>query len=394
MACLEKKCDVLVVGGGVAGVAAAVKAARDGAHTVLIEKKLFLGGAAVIGLHRFICGLYANGRNIPGSTLNKGIATEIYSRLKGLAPDKSVRRMGKVYVLPYAIKDLISVFQSLINNESNLDILYNAHAISVISKKNAITSVTVQISKNRFDIIPRAVVDCSGEGIIVRLSGAPYEVAQLHQRQLSGYGFRVKGLQGADDLTAIKVPYYLSRAVAESKMPFYLKFTTFASGDYSDEGYCKLNIPPSNERDRNEKARDDALLAHQYLTQMLPEFRKSAIVEISPEVADREGPRICGEYMLSADDVLSARKFTDGVVKNAWPIELWDQKKGPCFHYLDPGDYYEIPLRCLIPQGLKNCYCAGRCISVSREALGSTRVMGTCISLGEQAGRAAAYKVN
>jgi hypothetical protein len=122
---------------------------------------------------------------------------------------------------------------------------------------------------------------------------------------------------------------------------------------------------------------------------MLPAFEGSEIAEMSPEVVEREGVRAWGEYTLTADDVLEARKFPDGAVKNAWPIELWEQETGPLLRYLDPGDHYEIPLRCLEVQGVSNCWCAGRCISASREALGSTRVMGTCISLGEEAGREA-----
>jgi hypothetical protein len=81
------------------------------------------------------------------------------------------------------------------------------------------------------------------------------------------------------------------------------------------------------------------------------------------------------------------------VTKNAWPVELWDRDKGTIYTYVPRGDYYEIPFRCLQVKGISNLLTAGRCISVTREALGSTRVMGSCISLGEQAGRAAAYWV-
>jgi len=114
---------------------------------------------------------------------------------------------------------------------------------------------------------------------------------------------------------------------------------------------------------------------------------------MSPRVVDREGPRLCGEYTLTSDDILNARKFPDGAVKNAWPIELWDQEKGPSYRYLEPGNYHEIPLRCLKAQGISNCWSAGRCISATREALGSTRVIGICLSLGEEAGREAAQNV-
>jgi hypothetical protein len=187
----------------------------------------------------------------------------------------------------------------------------------------------------------------------------------------------------------LRVPYHLTKAVNEGRMPVHLKFTTFAPGDDPDEGYCRLNVPPEG-RSRNQRARSDALLAHRHLSRVLDSFKDSIIAEASPRVVDREGPRACGEYTLTADDVLKARKFPDGAVRNAWPIELWDRERGPSYRYLEPGDYHEIPLRCLKVQEVSNCWCAGRCISATREALGSTRVMGTCVSLGEEAGRAAA----
>jgi hypothetical protein len=110
-------------------------------------------------------------------------------------------------------------------------------------------------------------------------------------------------------------------------------------------------------------------------------------------VLEREGRRVRGEYTLTKDDVLLARKFSDGIVKNAWPIELWDRLKGTVYKYVPRGDYYEIPLRCLMVRNIANLLTAGRCISVTHEALGSTRVMGACMALGDQAGKAAAYRV-
>jgi hypothetical protein len=128
-----------------------------------------------------------------------------------------------------------------------------------------------------------------------------------------------------------------------------------------------------------------------YLAETIPAFENAYISAVSHKVLEREGRRIRGEYMLTADDVLAAHKFPDGVVKNAWPIEFWDQAKGTSYQYVPSGDYYEIPFRCLTVKGFSNLLTAGRCISVTHEALGSTRVMGACLALGEQAGKAAAY---
>ena len=385
------ECEVLVVGGGVAGIAASIKAAREGASTVLIEKNSFPGGTGITGLHRFICGLYANTKDVPDKILNKGIASEICFMLQELAPEKIPLCMGKVYVLPFATSNFMSVLRSLSKKEKRLDIYYNTRAVSAKTKNNSIVSVTIQNLNKKFDIIPRVVVDCSGDGVIIKLSGARYRTTPPDQRQLSGYTFRVKGLEDVTDILAVKVPYYLSKAVEQKKIPFYLKYTTFTAGDTEDEGYCKLNMPPAGIMEREKQAKNNALLVHTYLAKVLPVFKKSYIVEMSPEVVDREGPLLYGEYTLTANDVINAQKFPDGIVKNAWPIELWDQQKGVTYKYLEPGENYEIPLRCLVTKDIKNLFCAGRCISVTHEALGSTRVMGTCISLGERAGHEAAH---
>ena len=337
-------CDVLVVGLGVAGIGAAVRAAREGAHTVAIERRGCPGGVAVAGMHRFICGLYVNGEDEPDGTLNGGMAAELRSSLKGLAPGRGVQRMGKVHVLPFARQDLVSSFRSLSEDERKLEILYDTWAVSVSTEQNAIAAITAQNQTGEFDVVPSAVVDCSGDGVIVQMSGAPHQVPPSDQRQLAGYSFRLRGLEDLDGMLPVQVPYYLAKAVKEEEMPPYLRFTSYSPGDAGDEGYFRLNIPPAGP-DRREQARQDAKRVHQYLCQVLPAFKGSEIAEMSPEVVYREGARARGEYILSADDVLNARKFADGAVKNAWPIELWDQQTGPSHRYLDPGEYYEIPDR-------------------------------------------------
>ena len=172
-----------------------------------------------------------------------------------------------------------------------------------------------------------------------------------------------------------------------------MKFTTFIYGDIPGEGFIKMSLEGEDTPDRDESALKNAHAALAYLGQLLPAFRGARITGRSLKALDREGRRIIGDYMLTEEDILTARKFSDAVVKNAWPIELWDRTKGTIYRYVPRGDYYEIPFRCLTVKGITNLLTAGRCISVSRTALGSTRVMGTCMALGEQAGLASAYFV-
>lgn len=391
---MKRRCKVLVVGSGISGVCAAVSAARRGFYTVLVEKNSFPGGSAINGLHRFICGLYANKADMPDETINGGIAREITCRLKALSPEEEITRMGKAFVLPYQKENLLSVFFSLIREEKKLDVLYNTQAISVTTEGVCITGMQLSGSGGIFDIYPEVVIDCSGEGVIIELSGVKYQISPLSRRQFSGYTFKLKGLKKIDDITSVRIPYYLRMAVDKDKIPFNLKFTTFVPGYDADEGYCKLSIPPAEGGDRIVQAKKDAFLVYRYLSGILPCFKDSYIVEMPSEVLDREGRRAYGEYVLNVDDVVNARKFFDGVVKGAWPIEFWDQKKGPQYKYLRTGDYYQVPKRCLKVEGVSNLYCAGRCISVSAEALGSTRVMGMCMSLGEQAALSAVRHIS
>jgi len=386
-------CDILVAGGGVSGTAAALAAARGGAHTLLIEKENVLGGAGYFGLLNFICGLYLNGDTLPAETLNHGIVREIVDLLYDISPHRTIRKIGQVYVLPYSREDLRSVFTSLCMKEPKLSVHYSTKAISVEKKDGMIIKVIVDHSGSGRDIFPKAVIDCTGNGDISAMAGASFELSSSEKLQLAGYTILLKGLKDADETLSIKVPYYLAAAVRENILSPYLRFTTFTPGDAPDEGYCKMSIDGVDGTERELNARNDAVAVHDYLKNVLPSFRDSYIAGSSSHVMDREGRRVSGEYTLTEEDVLNAGKFYDGVVKNSWPIEIWDKNKGTIYKYIKHGDYYEIPFRCLKVKGIANLFCAGRCISVSSGALGSTRVMGACIALGEQAGRGAVSMV-
>lgn len=389
---MNNSSDVFVAGGGVSGVTAAVAAARCGVKTVLAEKENCLGGTGYAGLLQYICGLYLNGDTMPTETLNDGIIRETVGILNRLSPQRAIKKIGQVYVLPYSREDLLTAFTSLCDKEPNLTVLYNTTAVAAKKKSQRIVEITLNRSGNLQKITPKIVIDCSGNGDVSAMAGADFELSPLSKRQLAGFTTRVKGLKDCDETLPIKVPYYLSQATEQKLLPAYLKFTTLAQGESLDEGFCKINIPSENSR-REQVVLKNAMKALRYLADKLPSFKDAYIVETSLRVLDREGRRICGEYTLTENDILNARKFDDGVVKNSWPIELWDKKKGVIYKYVKSGDYYEIPFRCLKAKGISNLLMAGRCISVTHESLGSTRVMGTCISLGEQAGLAAAYKI-
>ena len=385
-------CDVLVVGAGMAGVAAAVAAARTGCTTLLLEKMPFIGGAATAGLHRFICGLYVSDTREAGEPLNDGISREFCQRLDATAGTAAPLRFGRTFVLPCATQPLMDVLAALLAAESGLRVRRDTEVTAVERDGNRIRTVTACGPRTLFEITPRTVVDCSGDAAVLRLSKGPFALAPAARRQLAGFSVFIKGLADVDPTLRLKVPYCLSRAADEKSLPECLRFSTFLAGDKPDEGFLKLGLSPVRGPDRNRRALAAAEQAHRYLRQVLPAFRESYVAGTSPDVLEREGARLRGDSTLSEADVLAARKFPDAIARAAWPVEFWDQRRGPRYRYLPPGEYYEIPRSCLRTREIANLWCAGRCLSATPHALASARAAGTCLALGEAAGREAALQ--
>lgn len=379
--------DVLVAGGGVAGAAAALAAARAGCSTVLLEQRSLLGGTGTAGMLSTICGLYAGGPSAPDATLNPGLPREIAHLLLERAPGRAPERRGSAWVLPYCRRDLAQVLEGLCGREQNLAVVLETVVVGVEAAGGTVTGVAADCGGARKTFRPKAVIDCTGNGVLSHLAGAASGLAPSSERQLAGFTARVSGIRAEDGALPLMVPYALARAVQAGRLPRLMRFTTFSPGSAPGEGYLKFSADPgAGEQD----IRSAAERAVEDLRQQVPAFREAAITGMSDGVLEREGRRIEGEYVLTEQDVLGCRKFDDGVARNAWPIELWDRERGPGLRHLPDGEWYDIPFRCLMVKGFANLLTAGRCISVTPQALGSTRVMGACMALGEAAGRAAA----
>jgi len=388
---MKHDCDVLVVGGGTAGVPAAVAAARAGAVTVLAERRDTLGGTGVFGLHRYLCGLYPtpdtahpDRPDSPGDRLlNAGLISEIITALHRLSPSLHPLRLGKADVLPYAPNALRMAFEELTAAEPRLTVRLGTSVGVARFDGERIVSVSLGDRECR----PRTIVDCSGDGVIIRSHAALHDAPPARGCQLAGYVIHLAGIDPGDDLLPIKVPYVLRQAAESGALSSSLRFTAFVPDDAAGEGWCKLSVPAGTD-DRTAAA--ESVRLHATLRDALPAFRASRIVGASPGVLEREGARLKGVHTLTADEVLAGTRFPDAIARTAWPIELWDPDHGPMYRHLEPGMACDIPLRCLHSAVARNLFCAGRCISATHEALGSVRVMGPCMAMGEAAGREAA----
>jgi hypothetical protein len=373
-------CDVLVVGAGASGVAAAISASRRRAKTVLIEKNSFPGGLAITASHRYICGLYP---------VNHGIAGQIVRGLKKLNRKNKFTHLGKLSVFTFKNKNLSSILSRLIQKEKNLKIFYNTRAFSVKTQNNRIISLKAYSQQRILEFKPKAVIDASGEGIVIKLSQAKSQLAPLKSRQMAGLIFEVEGLRDQAGLLVLKVPYYLYLGVKSKKLPEYFKFTNFSPGETINSGVIKLNLPASDKKRGSLVAQKNADFIHAYLQKVLAEFKYSHIRRVLPGIFEREGRRLYGQHILTKTEVLSARKFPDAIARGYWPIEFWYSQKGQQIQYLNPGQFYEIPFGCIKSKNITNLFATGKCISVTPQALASTRVIGIGIYLGEAAGKAA-----
>ena len=218
-------CQVLVAGAGVAGTLAAVAAARSGARTLLVERETWTGGTGYAGMLRHICGLYLNGAEFPGETINAGLTREVVALLQDAAPQRSVQKIGQLYVLPYACGDLQRVLNGLCSAEPNLRLSTGRTVTAVGTGRGKIREVTVcGPGGTQQEFEPAAAVDCTGDGALAALAGADFELSDAGERQLAGFTVRLTGLVGADELLAIKVPYYCARFVQENLLPAPLRF--------------------------------------------------------------------------------------------------------------------------------------------------------------------------
>jgi len=393
--------DVAVVGGGAAGLAAAISAARAGARTALIERYGFLGGMATASMLGTICGLYRTRATGPPEPLNPGFPEEWARRLVGMPGCGDPVRRGNVFVLPYAPFSFACLADDLTASTSGLHVSLHSTVVGVDVVARRIESLRVAMPEATRDIAPRAVVDATGDAIVARLAGAATDAAPAAERQLPSLVFALQNVErdALGPFRRVAVLRALAEAEREGRLPKGCSNIALGPSLNPGEVVCKLTLDGIAEE---RAAGDDFLTAAEregrrralavaafLLTR--PGFAHAFVSHAAWRVGVRESRRIVGRYQLTRDDVLSGRTFPDAAARGSWPIELWQEGQlGATYDYLSDGDSYDIPLRSLQARDVDNLFAAGRCMSASREALGSARVIGTCLATGEAVGRAAA----
>ena len=401
--------EVAVLGGGPAGIAAAVAAARAGRKTLLVERYGFLGGMGTAAGVTNFCGLHAN---VHGNMhrVVQGIASDLMARidrLGGLNAPHLV--LGKILAQAYdtaaykiAADDLLAAHK--------VAVLFHALGAGVVMEDaRRICALMVETKAGRRAITAEIFIDCSGDGDLAAWAGAPYEVGDNNGSTLyPSMMFRLNNIDPEKAGEAWRtIPVLMEKAEAEgshrfprkaaivrpqrSAIEWRVNFTQLARPD----GSAVNGLEPDDLTRGEIEGRRQAVEAFRFL-RTVPGFEKSYIVDLPPQLGIRETRRVTGGYALTGEDVLACASFDDSIGVNGWPIE--SHVAGDVIFKFPPipqaRGFNELPYRMLVPEGIDNLLVAGRCASMTHDGQSAARVSGACFAMGEAAGSAAALAID
>lgn len=396
--------EVVVVGGGPAGIAAAVAAGRAGRSTILIERYGFMGGAGTAaGLSTF-CGLHAvvHGRH---EQVVHGIAADILARLDAMdglnRPHLTVR--DQITAQSYDISAL-KIAADELTAEARVKVLYHAFAVgAVMADAQTIDAVLVETKSGRYAIRGRLFVDGSGDGDLAAWAGAPFEVGDGAGNMLyPSTMFRINGVDAQKAGRAWElIPQLMEEAERHGrsfprKKPIVrpqrnpIEWRANLTQIKNPDGTAVSGIDAEQLSYGEIEGRRQCWDVFRFIKETTPGFDAAYIVEIAPQIGIRETRRIIGDYVLTDDDILGCRDFDDTIGVNGWPVEA--HVKGDVnFVFAPPGSrgFNHIPYRIIVPQRIENLFVIGRCASMSHAGQSSARVSGACFVMGQAAGTAA-----
>jgi len=402
--------DVVVVGGGPAGLAAAVSARLHGARTLLVERYGFLGGMGTAGGVTNFAGLYGR-RNGKMHQLVHGIVDELFSRLETLdglnQPQDGMQ--GRIRVRSYDISAYKCAADQLLQ-AAGVELLFHAYATATLMDGLRIAALAVETKSGRVAIRANVFVDCSGDGDVAAFASVPFEVGDGQGSGLFPTTmFRVGHVEPKAALAAIgdfkAINEFMART--EREQPGRYRFPregaivrpqinpaewrANVTQVRNAEGRA-MNGVDARELSAGElEGRRQIVEYFRFLREQIPGFAHSQIVDIAPQIGIRETRRIQGIYALAGEDILGSARFADSIGVNAWPMELHrDGRIDWGFPRDDGRAYNDLPWRMVVPQKVENLLVAGRCASMTHEGQSAARASGGCFVMGQAAGTAAA----
>lgn len=409
-----KEFDLVVAGGGPAGIGAALAAARNGIRTLLIEKAGYLGGMATNALVPAFCP-YTDGHNL----MVGGIGLEVLEKMKKegyespFYDNKPDRIRGFDWV-PIDAEILKRVLDELVI-ASGAQVLFHTTVTGARYNEGVIESVEIHHKGGKQTIKAHFFADCTGDADLVALSGGAYEygdanglvqagtlcfrVANFDSDRFMKYA-RETGEDGNLNVASKKARDAGEFPTGEKNVAGIALQADGVAGFNFGHVYDFYPLDPADLTRAEVEARSKIPQMMDFLHKYVPGAQKAVLVSSGPHIGLRESRRIVGEYQLTKEDYDNRRVFEDAIARYAYPIDRHavrleeadydSQNREYVISKYKRGEYYTIPFRSLLPKGIKNLIVAGRTIGTDRAMMGSVRVMPACFATGEAAGTATA----
>jgi hypothetical protein len=415
--------DVLVVGGGPAGLGAALGAAAAGAQVVLAERYSFFGGNATAALVMPLMSFHTQHPPVqysaatetllppdhgPGDPIVAGVVVKLLDRLikvGGALPP--LLQTG--YTVPFDPEQFKLVALELLD-EAGVQFLLHAFASDVVGS-NRTEGAVFETKSGPVVLRARAVIDCTGDGDVAAHAGAPFEIGRgtdelvqpmtlmFRMVEFERAAFAEYVRQHPGEWRGVHGLWALIRRAAEAgelQLPRedMLFFATPHPREVSVNSTRVTGTLGTSVWDLTFAEWQSRLQMRQivaFLRKYVPGFEHSYVAQSGTTIGVRETRRILGDYQLTGEDVLAARKFDDVIARCSYPIDIHNPRgSGTVLKRVPVGEAYDIPLRCLLPQKVEGLLVAGRCISGTHEAHSSYRVMPVAMAVGQAAGVCAA----
>ena len=396
--------EVVVLGGGPAGLAAAAAAGQKGRRTLLIERYGFSGGMGTAAGVTNFCGLFAN---VHGDIQRVvfGTADELLDRidkLGGLNAPHVV--LGKTKAQAYDTAAYKCAADDLLLARG-VEILFHALGTGVVMDGGRVKALLVETKSGRRAVLADIFIDCSGDGDLAAWAGAPFEIGDANGNMLFPTSmFRLNNVDPIEAGEAWRtIPDLMSKMERQGRYQFPRKGAIVRPQRHTNEWRINvtqlrnadgsaINGTDAEQLSRGEiQGRRQAIAFYDFLRQEVPGFAKSYIVDMAPQIGVRETRRIGGLYELTGADVISCASFDDTIGVNGWPLEKhvagdveWVWPDIPASR-----GFNHLPYRMLVPRNSTNLLVAGRCASMDHDGQSAARVSGACFAMGQAAGTAA-----
>lgn len=391
--------DLAVIGGGSAGLAAAVTAARLGARTLLVERDGYLGGTGTASLVHSFCGLYLLRKEAGAVLANPGFPEEIASRMiaaTGIGP----KRMGRVDVLPQHPVEFVRIADEMTVAEASLEVRLHSK-VTDLQRSDKGWQLQIDGRCDKHQVLAARLIDASGDAVVADLLGGGAAMAESPVLQRPAYVFGVHCHAVLDDDFRLQTAGMIVDGVKAGEIPQDAMGITFRASGRTGEVFASLDLTGGatladfspldsfclTQLELN--GRKIATAVMRWLYTRSDQWSSSYISQWPVRAGIRESRRWIGESILTGEQILAGERFADEIGLATWPMEFREDAKGPKLRFPLDDRPTGIPLGCLRPLGVDNLWVAGRCISADHAAQASIRVMGTCFATGEAAGRAA-----